>query len=317
MHSSGLRPFLTGRRTHTERSVGNVSRLPDPQEACRDGMNFLAQIADVQALVLGVLFLWAGAWKVFFPKAHEVARNSALSALLPTRGMAQAAHVAVGASEIVVAALLLVPPHRWWASYLASALAVGFLAYLALAWRVAPEKTCSCMAGRPSRVSKRSGARACVILVLSLLAWPAQAYWGATLLISPWLILVVVVELLMLWALSPELTGFGVALQRRFFRDARLRLNPTCSGIAVDWAQVENQLQGTSQYHALASYIEGPSDRWLEDCAGFIAYAAVYDRQPVTAIFTFPVLFDPSEVAAALVDDSSNAVVTRLAPLRQ
>jgi hypothetical protein len=95
-------------------------------------------------------------------------------------------------------------------------------------------------------------------------------------------------------------------------REARLRLNPTCAGVALDWAQVENELRRTSQFNALARYIAGPADRWREDCAGFIAFSAFYQSQPATAIFTFPVLYDAAEVSAALVDDASNEVVARL-----
>jgi hypothetical protein len=279
-------------------------------------MTTFTRIADAQALVLGVVFLWAGVWKVVFPQAHELAKKSALTALLPTPGVAQAAHIAVGASEILVAALLLLPPHRSWEPYLASALAVGFLAYLALAWKVAPEKTCACMGGRPTRISKRSVARAGAILLLTLLAWPAQIYWGAALVASPWLVIVIVLELLALWALSPEFGGLGVAFQRRFVRVALLRLNPTCAGVALDWARVENDLRRTSQFNALARHIRGPADRWREECAGFIAYNAVYRDQPATAIFTFPVLYDATEVAAALVDEASREVLARLPAAR-
>src|SRR4029077_13248612 len=148
-------------------------------------MAILTRIADAQALVLGIVFLWAGVWKVGSPQAHEVAKKSALTKLLPAPGMAQSAHLAVCACELRVAALLLLPPHLSWEPYLASALAIGFLAYLGLAWKVAPEKTCACMGGKPTRISKRSVARASAILLLTLVAWPAQLYWGAALIASP------------------------------------------------------------------------------------------------------------------------------------
>jgi hypothetical protein len=279
-------------------------------------MTIFTRIADAQALVLGVVFLWAGVWKVVSRQAHELAQKSALAQLLPSPRMTLAAHTGVGVSEILVAALLLLPPHLSWEPYLASVLAVGFLAYLAVAWKVAPEKTCACMGGRPMRISKRSVARAGAILVLSLLAWQAQMYWGAAIVAAPWLVIVILLELLALWALSPEFGAQGVTLQRRFVRAARLRLNPTCAGVALDWERLETDLRRTSQFNALARYIRGPADRWRENCAGFIAYNAVYESQPATAIFSFPVRFEASEVAAALMDDASNAIVARLAPLR-
>jgi hypothetical protein len=277
-------------------------------------MSILTRLADIQALVLGLVFGWAGVWKVFFPQAHELARKSALTKLLPTPRLAQAAHLTVGVAEIIVAALLLAPPQRWWAPPLASTLAVGFLAYLALAWKFAPEKTCACMGGRPTPISRRALARAGALLLLTLLAWPAQAYWGVALVAAPWLSLVIVAELLALWELSPEFREPGAALRRRFMRTARLRLNPTCAGVAPDWTQLESELRRTPHFNAFARYIWGPADRWREDCAVFMAFNATYKSRPATAVFSVPVLYDAAEVSAALVDEASDQVLERLAP---
>jgi hypothetical protein len=279
-------------------------------------MTFVSYIADVQALVLGAVFAWAGVWKVFSPQAHKLARQSALVKLLPGPGMAQAFHVAVGISEIIVAVLLLLPPERWWATRLASALAVGFLAYLALVWKVAPEKPCACMGGRATQISRRSVARAGGILLLTALAWTARAYWGASLVVAPWLGLVILAELLALWVISPEFGSLGVSLERRLVRAARLRLNPSCEGITLDWPRLETELQRTGHYSELARYISSPADRWREECVGFIAYHARFENQSATAVFTFPVLYDSAAVAAALVDDASHVVLQRLAAAR-
>jgi hypothetical protein len=279
-------------------------------------MRTFTQIADIQALVVGVVFAWAGVWKTFFPQARRAAQQSALAKILPTPGLAQAAHIAVGVSEIIVAALLLAPPQRWWAPRLASILAVGFLAYLALAWKVAPEKTCACMGGRAIPISRRSVARAVGILALTVVAWPAETYWGVSLVAAPWLLALALAELLAVWLLSPEFDGPSVLIRRRMARAARMRLDPTCAHVTVDWTQLDTELRRTRQFNTFARYISGPSDRWREQCTGFIAFTAVYKSQPATAIFTFPMRFEASEVAAALLDDASNEVVARLAPLR-
>jgi hypothetical protein len=279
-------------------------------------MATFTQIADIQALVLGIVFGWAGVWKVFFPQAHELARKSALTKLLPTPRLAQAAHITVGVTEIVVAALLLAPPQRWWAPRLATALAIGFLAYVALAWKVAPEKSCACMGGRATPISRRSVARAGALLLLTVLAWPSQAWWGATLIAAPWLALLILAELFAMWLLSPEFDSVSVPIRRRLLRTARLRLDPTCARVTLDWARMENELRRTRHFNAFARYITGPSDRWREACALYIAYSATYRNQPATAIFTFPILYDAADVSAALLDDASQQVVQRLAPLR-
>src|SRR5262249_39473585 len=160
--------------------------------------------AAVQALVVGLLFGWAGIWKVGFPEARALAAKSALGKLLPTPQLAQRAHLAVGIGEITVAALLLTPPAHEWAMRLATLFAVGFLGYLGLAWRVAPDKPCACMGGRKTKISRRSLARAVTVLGLTLLGWLARDYWAVALIAAPWTALVVVTEIAVLWLLSPE-----------------------------------------------------------------------------------------------------------------
>lgn len=165
-------------------------------------------LAAAQALVVALVFAWAGMWKVAFRQARTVAAQSALVRLLGGERQAVAAHLALGGAEIAVAILLLLlPPARALAQGCAALLALGFLGYLILAWRIAPEAPCACMGGRATRILWRSLARAGALLALSIAAWPAAEFWGTALAAAPWLVPLLALELAGLWLLSPELGG--------------------------------------------------------------------------------------------------------------
>lgn len=270
------------------------------------------RIAAVQALVVGLIFAWAGIWKVFSAEARRVAVQSALGKILPTRQLTLAAHFGVGIGELVVAFLLLASPWHWLGMRMATVFTLGFLGYLALAWRLAPERPCACMGGQATRISRRSVLRASALFALTLIGWAGQDYWASALLAAPWVTLLILLEVLLLWLLSPEFGFSGVKYERRFIRAARLRLNPSCSWVPLDWDTMERNLRATKPFNQLAPILTTVSDRWREGCWSFISFAASYDDQTVTAIFAMPTLFDSREVSAAVVDDGSNTVVLNL-----
>ena len=73
----------------------------------------VGHIAAAQALVVALVFLWAGVWKVAFPRARALARQSALARLLRNRQWAVTAYLVLGCGEVSVAFLLLaLPPQR-------------------------------------------------------------------------------------------------------------------------------------------------------------------------------------------------------------
>ncbi len=280
---------------------------------------FAERVAAVQALIVGALFLWAGIWKVFFPAARQVAAQSALAKVLGGSRRAQTAHLVVGVGEIAVAALLLLPPSRWWAMRLATVFAVGFVGYLGLAWRIAPDRPCGCMGGRATKFSRRSLARAGTLLMLTLIGWASREFWGAALLAAPWSALLITAEVLTLWLLSPEFGWTGARFEKRLIRWARLRLDPSCTRIAPNWDELEHGLWRTAAFQELVRRgvrVGTSTDRWREGCWGYIACGASYEDRPATVVFAIPILFDARQVSAAVVDEAENAVVLRLAPAR-
>lgn len=271
---------------------------------------FAGHLAAAQALVVALVFAWAGVWKVAFRQARAIAAQSALVRLLGGERQAVAAHMALGCAEIAVAVLLLVlPPVRTLALGAAGLLALGFLGYLILAWRIAPEAPCACMGGRATRISWRSLARAGVLLALCTVAWMAGEFWGAALVAAPWLIPLLALELAGLWLLSPEFGVRPMRSSRRVIRALRLRLDPACARVRLDIAAIERALQSTAAYRALQPALGARTDAWREGCWDFIAYGARYEQQAATVIFAAPALFDAREVSAAVVADADNSVL--------
>lgn len=277
------------------------------------------QVAAVQALVAGVVFAWAGIWKVFVPSARTLAAESALATMLGGPRRAQTAHLAVGVGELVVATLLLLPPSRWWAMPLATMLALGFVGYLGLAWRIAPEKPCGCLGGRASKISWRSAARAVALLGITLLGWPTHTHWAAALVAAPLLLLLVAAEAFVLWILSPEFGSAGARFQTEFIDSIQRRLDPDCSHTTLDWTNLERRLRGSVAFRQLLRYtpVGDRSDRWLEGCTAFITYGAVYDAQPATVVFSVPVRFDARDISAAVASAVDERVFFRLVSPRE
>ncbi len=273
----------------------------------------LQDVAAVQAVVVGLMFAWAGGWKVFVPRARALAAQSALVTILRRPALAQAAHLMVGGGELLVAALLLaVPPARGVALPLASLFALGFLVYLGIAWRVAPEKTCACMGGKVSKISRRSLARAAMLLVMALAGWTAHTFWLAGVVAAPWTVLIIAGELAALWLIAPEFGWHGPRLTGQWLRRARLSLDPTCTSVAVNWTVLERKLRLTPHFAALATHVTTRTDQWREGCWSFVAFNARFDERPATAVFMLPTLFDARDVSATVLDDADATVLLAL-----
>ena len=212
----------------------------------------LERIAAVQAVVVGLIFAWAGVWKVASPSARRIVVKSALARIMGTPRRTLVVHFAQGIGEIIVAILLLASPWHWLAMRVATVFTLGFIGYLALARRIAPQSPCACMGGRATQISRRSTLRAFLLFALTLLGWAGQEYWVSALVAAPWVALIILAEIFVLWLLSPEFGWTGVQLERHLIRSARLRLNPTCAGIQLDWSAVEQKLRRTDPFQKLA-----------------------------------------------------------------
>jgi hypothetical protein len=256
------------------------------------------------------MLLWAGVWKVTFPQARKIARRSALARILGSGQRAIAAHLALGVCEMTVAVLLLaLPLARTLALGLATLLTLGFLGYLALAWRLDPKAPCACMGGRATRISWTSLLRAGALLAMSLAGWPVREFWLTALGAAPWVMLVLALEAVALWALSPEFGGPGARVGLQALYALRMRLDPTCARVRLDIAAIESRLQDTKAYRILRPDLGARTDAWREGCWDYVAYSTRHGGQAATAIFAAPTLFDPEAVSAAIVADADHSVL--------
>lgn len=92
------------------------------------------------AIVLGLLFIVAGVWKVTDPYGASVR----LSQLLIPASFSLTAAIALGIVETFAGLLLLVPRFRRWGAWLTGALLVVFMAYVGVFYGRLQGEECSC-----------------------------------------------------------------------------------------------------------------------------------------------------------------------------
>ncbi len=127
-------------------------------------------LVGLQPLVVGVIFLGAGAWKVFSPRAGEVAARSGRALVFRDEATARRVHRLLGLAELDLGLLLLWPHTLGWEIRCASALATAFVGYAVFSMRAAPDQPYGCLGGREARASRRTLGRAVLLLLSTLLA---------------------------------------------------------------------------------------------------------------------------------------------------
>jgi len=96
--------------------------------------------AAVSAVLLGIVFLVSGGWKVLDPfETGELLEQAKVPAGLGTLGAAT-----LGTVELLAAFLLFVPQVRRWGGWLGSALIVFFLGWIGYYYSALVGKECSC-----------------------------------------------------------------------------------------------------------------------------------------------------------------------------
>src|SRR5215469_3237050 len=209
--------------TLSPKSLDDCITSPDHGMHKRGKMAMIQQIGGIQALIVGCALLWSGVWKLVSPQARAIVRRSALARLLPDPRLTQAGFVALGICETILAILLLLPPHRGWVMVLASLLAAGFLGYLGLALRYAPDRPCACMGRQEGVITGRTVVRAALLLFYTLIGWLARDFWGSALIAAPWLISIVIIEVAIFVELSPDIQAEWPHIRWRVYREITSR----------------------------------------------------------------------------------------------
>jgi hypothetical protein len=97
-------------------------------------------IGMISAILLGIIFLVSGGWKVLSPfQAGEVLEQAKVQAGLGVLGAAS-----LGAIELFAAFLLFTPRFRRWGGLLGSALLIFFIAWIGYYYHDLVGKECSC-----------------------------------------------------------------------------------------------------------------------------------------------------------------------------
>jgi uncharacterized membrane protein YphA (DoxX/SURF4 family) len=119
-------------------SHAGASALPAAQTSERPAWQALA--ATIAAILLAVIFLVSGLWKLTDP----LATAERMSQMLVPRQLALLAAIGVGMCETLAGVLVLVPLWRRWGAWLCGFLLVVFMIYIGLNYPALHGADCSC-----------------------------------------------------------------------------------------------------------------------------------------------------------------------------
>lgn len=268
-------------------------------------------VASLQFLVIGTILLCAGGWKALGSRSDDIALRSALFVMVRRTGRTKAVYQLVGVGELVVGFLLLLPFGRWWTIRLATAMAVGFLIYLVVSYKVAPGRPCACLGTRETPISWQTIGRAGLLVVLSIIGWTAQYYWLTMVRTEPWSLGIVVIEALVFIGFSPELRE--PLRTSQLVQQGQVTFQPeqSCATLTVPLSDTMDYLRTSASFREFAPFISTDMiDHWREGCWRFVSFTAEFKGQTATAIFAVPILAQLEQVRAALVNDDGTVLVT-------
>lgn len=258
--------------------------------------------AAIQPLFLAVVFGWSGVAKLMAGRdlRGQVA-GTALHRLLGGR-KALAAYLAVGVTEVALAAALLGLAARA-PSLAAALLSVGFVGYLGYAVRSAPESSCGCLGAGQAPVSWRGFARALLLLTAAVVgATRAAAWWiGPRPAVATCALLAA--EAAAFVGLSPELDRLWLTPLRRL----HVRLTHPLAGapdVVPLQATVSLLLRSDAYRRAAPLLTSDVRETWDADDWRILCYTARADGRTATAVFAVPLAgSDPDRVRVSIVHE--------------
>lgn len=148
-----------------------------------ESVNWKRNVASVAAILLGLVFVVSGGWKVVRPfQTGELLEQAQVPG-----GMGVWGAVVLGTIELFAAFLLFVPRFRRWGGLLGSALMIFFICWIAYYYRVLVGHECNCFPIIKRTVGPGFFISDAVMLLLGILsfAWSApvaasfrRAAWG-------------------------------------------------------------------------------------------------------------------------------------------
>ncbi|TDP97275.1 MauE/DoxX family redox-associated membrane protein [Labedaea rhizosphaerae] len=259
----------------------------------------LQTLAALAPLPVGVLLLLASRVKLLGKNTPEVARRSALRKLVGDERVV-GAYRAVGAGELVLGALLVLPPSSVVEAAVATAACAGLLGYLGYARLKAPDSSCGCLSEKVAPVRWRSFARAALMLVTAAVALGAPGYWLGAIADRP----LATVGLLAGWfalasALSAELDGYWLVPLRRLRVRLSHPLGKFVPGIPLE--STMDILYRSAEYRSAVGLIRSDVLEWWDEGTWrIVTFAARNGDEHGTAVFAVPLAGD-GEIKAVLV----------------
>ena len=135
--------------------------------ATRGYAGWQRKAATIAGVLLGIIFLVSGGWKVLNPfKTGELLEQAQVAAGWGTLGAA-----ALGTLELLAAFLLFTPRYRRWGGLLGSALLIFFIGWIGYYYKVLVGHECSCFPLIKRAVGPNFFIGDAVMLLLGLAAW--------------------------------------------------------------------------------------------------------------------------------------------------
>jgi hypothetical protein len=261
--------------------------------------------AALQPLLIGVVLIWAAAFKLFSRHAGVYAQRSALVSLLGQQ-RALPAYRLLGAAELTIGTTLVLPPAWWVEAAAAAALTIGFLAYLGYARIAAPESSCGCLSASRAPVSWRSFARGGTLLLAAGFAVAAQVSWLEAIAAQPTVAAAVLLgESAVIVLLSPELDSSWLLPLRQW----RVGRSHPLAGASFDVpleSSLQQLLRSGVYRHVAGALRSDVREHWDDDEWRVLVYSAQYDGRLAAAVFAVPRLrYEPGAVRVAIVDEST------------
>ncbi len=277
-------------------------------------------IAPIQQLVIGSILIWSGVWKVLIPNSVETAHRSALSVYINKKTILEILFRSLGIIELLIGLSLVLPPHFRWENVAASVLALGFVVYLVISFKVAPDKPCGCMGNRGKPISWRTLVRAGYFLLLTLIGWLfTSRFWYTSLSDHYWLAFMALLEVGIFMTLSSELDWIWVQILKiPLLRTLAFTLigQVDCTSKKVSLLEIISRLNNSQVFLIYKKIIKSDLiEHWRNGCWYFLSYSVMYQGHQAVIVFSVPIKDRPNWVRAAIFNEKEDLVLLQVDPM--
>jgi hypothetical protein len=263
---------------------------------------------EIQALVVALVLVGAGASKLLTRFPQMAADKSALAALLGTRHTLKAWRV-LSTAELAIGVALVAEAQSRMPAAAATTVFAAAVGYLVWAWRRAPGAACGCFGGGGASVEPLTIIRACLLFAAALAPALYGSWTDGVRNAGPLTGALLAAEIAVMVAVSPEI---HVLVHRwRSVEPAcltsRVPLDDTVAAIKKSraWRRLRGRLQS-----------ENLVDFWRDGCWRFHAYDLIHDGTAGSAVFAVKVPPGRMKLKVAIVTPEATLLRSRTRPQR-